>query len=348
MNSDGSVIYSQRATKCNKCGMGDQWWYHNVSAPRGQVWTLRTKDGTAIHSCRPNIAASVSLAPAAAPVENVRKNASAEDADLTPLIPDIRIYNSYIPRRMNGSTDIEVVIKAMQHGLPILCVGDTGTGKTHLLEAACAYLKKPNLTISGSAGITVDDFVGVTGLKDGHTEFIYGAAPRMMRAPGNLTIDEINGIPQEISFSLHAVTDDRRTLVITQNGGEVVVAKPEFSFAATMNPDYKGTKPLNEAMKNRFAKGIVLYLDYDPQVENQLIGDKRLLNMAEQLRRAYRDGEVSDPTSTRALIGYEQNVRLFGDTIARMSFLALYEMEERAAIRQIMEVHLDAPSGTRI
>jgi MoxR-like ATPase len=86
-----------------------------------------------------------------------------------------------------------------------------------------------------------------------------------------------------------------------------------------MNPDYRGTRPLNQAFADRFA--IRLNFPYDKQIEAKLLKNKALQTMAEQLRAEHDRKAIATPVSTRALVAFIQNAKQFGMDFATYSYV---------------------------
>jgi len=259
---------------------------------------------------------------------------------LKALIP--ATCKEYIVRKMgNGMSDVDVMLAAHDKKQNVLIIGETGTGKTHLARWVAYKAKLSYVRINLNRMTTVEDFVGQwVPTAEGNFKWQDGVLTRLMRYGGLLVVDEINACPPELLFCLHGVLDDERKIVLTQKDGEVVFAHPEFWLVATMNPDYEGTKPLNEALKDRFS--VVLNYDYDKRVERQLIKDAKLLELASKLRAMYisPQHEILTPVSTRMLMQYEENLATYGYILAREFFLNKFDPTERKAVESVMELHL--------
>jgi MoxR-like ATPase len=272
------------------------------------------------------------------------------------LVPSKERFRSYVPRQMDGSTDYAIVRKAALAGRqPILLMSDAGAGKNHLTEALAADLECPMVSISLSADAQTEDIVGSVGpqTKDGvqFWAWVDGYLTDFARlaSTGQYCIivwDEINAAQPGITFRLHQTFDHRRTLVLAENH-ETIVAGPRLIHIATMNPDYRGTKPLNQALKRRFS--LKLTLDYNTEVERQLLRRRgatmmqteKLLKLAGQLRKSYHDTDLTQPLGTADLLDYVENSRLLGETIARHSLLQNYEADERASVQEAISLNLD-------
>jgi MoxR-like ATPase len=249
------------------------------------------------------------------------------------------VFDRYIPRKVDGITDIEVLARSYKHRKNVLLIGDAGVGKNHLIDALGAKLGIPTVSISLNGGSTVEDIVGQPLFIGGETVWADGLLPHLMVRPSILCLDEINACPNDISFILHQVLDWRRRLVLVQKGREVIQSDPGFMIVGTMNPDYRGTKPLNEAFKDRFQ--VTLELDYDRKIETKLGIDEIWLDLADQLRKMYRETELETPCSTRMLMDYRDNTEIFGQDVARECFIARYTRTEQKAVKHAISIHID-------
>lgn len=146
---------------------------------------------------------------------------------------------------------------AMKQGIPILLIGETGTGKTSLAKELGHQLKRPVVRVNLDGGATPDELIGRYQLKGGATEFELGIVPQAMKAGAILILDELNAALPDTLFALHPLLEEQPRLLITETGEDIRPAEG-FCVVATMNPshEYAGTKQLNAALYSRF--GVVL------------------------------------------------------------------------------------------
>jgi len=250
------------------------------------------------------------------------------------LIPQCK--DKYIARRVAGTTDITLMKSAYESRQNILIIGDTGSGKTHLLRYLAYDMKVPYMRVNLNGATTPEDLVGqyIPNPENTGNKYVWkdGVLTDFMRNGGIFVVDEINMCPADILSILHSVTDDERKLVLTQKDGEVVIAHKDFWIVATMNPDYEGTKPLNIALKDRFR---VLILSYNPNVEKQLGVDEKFLEVVEKLRKS---DQISTPVSTRDLIKYRDDCKIHSATIAQYFFINNFDESEQQVVSEIVEL----------
>lgn len=201
---------------------------------------------------------------------------------------------------------------AIKHNLPVLLVGDTGTGKTTIIKDIADGRKQTVLRFSITGETTVDEFVGKYVLEAGETKWQDGILLYAMKAGHWLVVDEVNVALPEILFVLHSLLDDDKQVLVTQHDGEIIKPHAEFRFFGTMNPvdEYAGTKDLNKAFKSRF--GMILELKYPPaKIERQIVELKGettpemaalLVDIGLAIRKAKANDEVFFTCSTRDLI----------------------------------------------
>ncbi len=227
-----------------------------------------------------------------------------------PFVPGPQFY---LPA---GST-LERISWAVSRNLPVLLIGETGVGKTlsirHLAHMTRNGFRRVNL----NGMTTVDEFVGKLMINEKGTYWVNGILIDAMESGDWLLIDEINACLPEIAFCLHSLLDDDRMIVLSEYDGRIVRPHPDFRLFASMNPHenrrYGGTKPLNEALLDRFPVTLLMeYLPFDVEVEvtmrqsgnedQQLI--ERMVRVAHDVREAMQNEKVFSTFSTRRLIDW--------------------------------------------
>jgi hypothetical protein len=106
-----------------------------------------------------------------------------------------------------------------------------------------------------------------------------------------------------------------------------------------MNLGYKGTQDLNQAFSDRF--GIKLEFPYDRAIENKVVKNKALLDLADQLRVQYELEEITTPISTRGLVDFTSNASTFGIDFAITSYVNSFNKDERNGVRLAFDTHKD-------
>jgi len=248
----------------------------------------------------------------------------------------------YYPRLVApGSTltDVDVLREAYREGLHVCLMGECGTGKTLSLKYLAFTLKVPYKSISLDGACTREDLLGtyVRARRGDRTDWMWvdGWLTKMVRYGGIFVAEEINAAPPEILFVLHGLLGHvSNHLDLTQIGGDIVEAHPNFFFAATMNPDYAGTNQLNAALLDRF--DIVLNYDYDTELEANFIRDNNLRAVFAALRERYPH-EISVPPSSRMMQQFEHNLVLFGFEAARNFLINKFPVEERDIVATVFD-----------
>jgi len=162
-----------------------------------------------------------------------------------------------------------------------------------------------------------------------------------------LTIEEINFSPEELMSVWFSLLDIRRNIVLNEKNGEVYKSGKFLSVNATMNPDYIGTNPLNEALNDRFL--IKLDVDYDVRVENKIISRRAkeydmymkdvqmLKKFIHFVRKGKNEGSVSSNISTRMIEAYTVIKGNFGEEVAKTSIINAFNEEDRDVIKEYYE-----------
>ncbi|MFQ5915059.1 MAG: AAA family ATPase [Nitrospinota bacterium] len=255
---------------------------------------------------------------------------------------------------------LEKIMWAVAHSLPVLLIGETGVGKTlsirHLAHQTNNGLRRVNL----NGMTTVDEFVGKLMINETGTYWTNGVLVQAMEAGDWLLIDEINACLPEIAFCLHSLLDDDRMIVLTEYDGRVIRPHPHFRLFATMNPSeerkYGGTKPLNEALLDRFPVTLrMTYLPEDAEVEAVSVQSgnpdrdqvRKMVQCASDLRAAIAEEKLFGTCSTRRVIDWARMSRQFGPLeAAEHTLLSKVSPFDARVIRDIVENYF-GPVGDR-
>ena len=253
-------------------------------------------------------------------------------------VPDSKWAAGYLNRKILGSlTEFDIYDAAMRDGDNVLITGHAGSGKTMSVMAYAAARGYRYYNVSSHNGQDHTQLMG-------HWIPTPEATFRWQDGPvtdcvrnGNavLLLNEINFMPEKLKTLLFSLLDKRREIQLMDKDGEVVKAAPNLLIVADMNPNYRGTKPLNEAEKDRYAHK--LEFGYDTTIERKLIGSKALLEVAGRLRTSFDREELLTPISTRSLVAFMENARNLGIDYAIYSYVNGFHESERNAVRLAVE-----------
>ena len=255
-------------------------------------------------------------------------------------VPPIHLAKRYVHRKVYGVEDFKTFDKARANKINVLIYGPTGPGKTTAVEAWAAERGLRMATVSGNASMESRQLFGGF-IPDGNGSYgwIDGPVTDVVRNGGVLLLDEMNFISPKIYTTLYPLTDGRRSITLLDHMGETIVAHPDLTIFATMNPDYIGTTPLNFAMRNRF--DIQLFWDYDDAVEAKLVKSKALLLLIKQLRAEAAKGQYETPISTNMVMELEAFIEDadLGYDFAIENFIAHFGSDEQASVRLVFQTH---------
>jgi len=229
----------------------------------------------------------------------------------------------YLPLAQDGYVyDIDLlkkVIVGFELNLPIYLWGFHGTGKTTMLQEAAAHTGRPFIRVQHTMNMQESDVLGQWTVRDGSTIF----------QPGPLTVAMVNGwvyCADEYDFAMPAVAAVYQPVLEGQNliikdappNLRRIVPHPDFRFVATGNTNgagdetglYSGTQIMNAANFSRF--GLTQEVKYMAAAnETQVLvsragidesNAKRLVRIANDIRKAFADGTISTTISPRELI----------------------------------------------
>jgi MoxR-like ATPase len=251
---------------------------------------------------------------------------------------------NYIPRLYYDLSDVEILCRAIQGQKNSLLLGPRGTGKNSLVEQVAISLGRPFVYIPCHSGASAETLIGqwIPNQKAGGAPYVWmdGIVTDAVRRGKIVMLDEVNALRPDVAFVIHGLLDNRRELVLTEkpdkNGSpEIVTAHDDFGLVAAGNPNYEGTRQMNEAFRDRFPvqlqMGAVAELD---KVVIEEFGSGQGLEayeidahklFVEKVHAANRSGAVYSDVSTRAFVDLVSNNVDFDFKVARTMFLTRFD-----------------------
>lgn len=258
-------------------------------------------------------------------------------------VPDMKWANDYLNRKVIGNhTEFDIYDQAMRDKSNVLIKGHAGSGKTMSVMAYAAARGLRFYSVSAHAGIEVSQVFGKwnpTG--NAETPFAWqdgGLTDCVRNGNAVLLFNEVNFLPERFTTVIFSLLDARREITLMDKDGEVVRAADNLLIVGDMNPNYRGTRQMNQAWNDRFSQHQLTF-PYDPAIEGKLIPNKALLDMANQLRARFDKEEITTPISTRSLVAFSKNMDTLGFDYAVYSYLNMFSDQERNSVSLIVETH---------
>ncbi len=261
----------------------------------------------------------------------------------------------FIPKEIvfeDNKKVMEQVAVAISYKMPVLLIGETGTGKTSLVRHLAFSTSNAFVRVNHNGGTTIEDIVGRWVInKNGQTEWVDGILIESMKKGYWFLVDEINAAGAEINFVYHSLLDDDGRVILAEKGNEVVIPHANFRFFGAMNPptEYAGTKELNKALMSRF---MVAHVDFPPpRVEQKILTSRvpgitddtaeRMVRFAGEIRAMHAKEEVRFVLSTRDLLMWATMFKVYKKylTSAEMTVLNKIGQDDVDAIKDIMALH---------
>jgi MoxR-like ATPase len=284
-------------------------------------------------------------APSRAAANKRAKAAKAKAAHpLAHRIPEMMFANDFIGRMIGGEEDTDIIRKARELRHNVIISGPTGSAKTSLLYAVAAEDGLPVVNVACNGAAEPSEMFGrIMPTEDGGFEFVPGEVTLAAMYGGYILLDEVNFMAPRIAAVLHGALDKRRTLTmvgatIYLNDGSIWDGHlhEDCIFVAAYNPGYQGTRPLNEAFKNRFA--FKIDYPYKREIEDQLLESDALLDLAWKMRET---SAISTPVSTNLLMEFEMMTHEISIGFAVENFLMGFQANERPSVQELLTIELD-------
>lgn len=212
---------------------------------------------------------------------------------------------------------LKSVLMAFELNLPMLLWGYHGTGKTTLFEQVCAVTRRAFMRVQHTINTEEAHILGQYVVHEGSTIFQPGPLTVALAEGHVYCADEYDFAPPSV-LSVYQPVLEGKPLVIKDAPPEYRIVRPhkDFRFVATGNTNgggdetglYQGTQMQNAANYSRFA--IVEEMQYmEPAVETSILMSKvdgikhedakRIVQFANDVREAFKNGEISSTMSPR-------------------------------------------------
>lgn len=301
----------------------------------------RKDKGAIVHNTIATEEVSLGARNVTEPVIQVVREAVAPTEDIIGnyviRIPSKEEVGHYIPRVINGVDEKTFWDYAITNGQNVLLEGQAGTGKSTSPEYD-SYVRGQGCAVVGcSVGLEVSHLLGkaIIDPTTGKPTWTDGILVQAMKNGDKIIFNEVDFAHPKVLQRIQDVAQQRKVTLI-ENGGETVVAHPNFLLVATYNNGYRHSNKLNEAFLDRFIK---LRFDYNHEIESQIIKSPTLLELANQMRADSINGIYSTPISLRILNRFQDQVRKLNYEFGANAFVLNFTEEERPSVKLLLEAH---------
>lgn len=252
-----------------------------------------------------------------------------------------KLNNDYV--KWGYFSDIKEIIGSNSF-YPFFVYGDSGNGKTFMIEQACATAQRMLVRVNITEETDEDDLIGGYRLVNGDTVWQDGPVVSAMKKGAVVLLDEIDRGTDKL-MCIQAILEGGSFII--KKTGEVVHPVEGFNIAATANSQGRGSldakynaRVLDDAFLERFVetfsqpfpterveiKILIAALrryggDFLKNADKAMV-DKMLTDLtgwAAELRSSYEKGVIDSVISTRRLVFIIRAFMIYGDLNRAMS-----------------------------
>lgn len=235
---------------------------------------------------------------------------------------------------------LALVEMAIRQNEPVLLLGETGCGKTTIVQVLAAAQNQRLITFNAHQNTETGDLIGSqrpvrSSQSTKLFEWVDGPLVVALKEGHMFLLDEISLADDSVLERLNSVLEPERTLFVPEIGA--VEASAQFQFLATMNPggDY-GKKELSPALRNRFTEIWCPTVDDDE--------DLRII-IEQKLGKAKNSYSIE--VTTKIMVDFSkwfsENIGLVSlrDILSWVEFLLAVEINETNIVQGACMVFID-------
>lgn len=266
--------------------------------------------------------------------------------------------NSYIPDEVTfflEGKNPEMIMYALENDLPLLLIGESGTGKSKMIQALAHATNTPLMAPCGHAEVTIEHLLGCFIAKDGSTVWKNGVIPTAMRRGYWLMIEEVNAIDPSVLKALNELLDTRKITLTIAGKPKVISANEKFRIICSSNPPdnpiYRGIEPMSFEFFDRFP--VVVKMDYlSPSAERSAVEKltgfsdsdtlEKMVEFANRVREGMKNSELFATVTTRSLVQWAEMIRKFGlRASAEIAVLNKFDPQSYTKAVDLLDAYFD-------
>ena len=193
----------------------------------------------------------------------------------------------------------ETAYRVIAAGCSPFLVGPAGSGKSTILAQIAAAMELPFYPMSVNA-LTSD--YNIIGYNDANGKYVPTIFRTAYENGGIFSFEEIDaGNPNVLTVINNAMSQDKYAFPdkIVDKSPKFILAASGNTYGTGANMQYVGRNPLDAATLDRF---VMVYTDYDTQLEDRLCTNKEWLNYVHSVRNAVNKFQMRLVVGTRAVI----------------------------------------------
>jgi hypothetical protein len=299
----------------NEKGVGQPYWLLNKSeyrVGRGNYKVPSIGSKPKVSMPEPELVVDMS-----AQVMALRQPKLLDESDTA--IP--QRFEDYVP--FGFFKDMRSIVQSKSF-YPIFVTGQSGNGKTLMVEQVCAELNRECIRVNISIETDESDLLGGPTLINGSIVNRDGPVLIAMKRGAVLLIDEVDRGSNKL-MCLQGILEGKP--YYNKKSGENVYPAAGFNIIATANTKGMGAdegKYLAQILDSAFLERFPITVEQefpDTKTERKilspLIDDKEfvdnLVQWADVIRKSYQEGAVDEVISTRRLVHIAKAYGIFGD-----------------------------------
>ena len=207
------------------------------------------------------------------------------------------VKKNFLPKELFHK-DFQKILQLVYSKKPILLKGPAGSGKNVIIEQIAKALKLQFYYCND-----VTDEYKIMGFVDANGRYIETQFFKAFTNGGIMFIDEIDNSNPSALLAINAAIGTGYNHYMAFPDGNFYQAHKDFHLVAAANTFgtgadmiYSGRQALDGASLNRF---IPVVVDYDKELERNLIGHKEILELYWQIRNIIQSNTIRHVISTR-------------------------------------------------